>query len=98
MVTILLGSITLLWAALAIRVIYGMNKLPRFSDAPLIPDVDCPSVSILLSARDEAQQLPPALATLLTQDYPNYQVVAVDDRSGDATACILNGAAARYPS
>src|SRR5918996_2617128 len=97
MVTILLGSITLLWAALAIHVIYGMNRLPRFSDAPLIADVDCPPVSILLSARDEAQQLPPALATLLTQDYPNYQVVAVDDRSSDATARILNRAAACYP-
>src|SRR5919106_1783906 len=33
MVTILLGSITLLWAVLAIHVIYGMNRLPRFSDA-----------------------------------------------------------------
>jgi glycosyltransferase involved in cell wall biosynthesis len=63
----------------------------------LIPDADCPPVSILFSARDEAEQLPQALASLLTQDYPHYQVIAVDDRSSDATGRILDEFAAHYP-
>jgi len=52
-----------------------------------------PRVSILFSALDEAEKLPAALASFLAQDYPNYEVVAVDDRSEDATGKILDAAA-----
>lgn len=97
MVTFLLGAITLLWAILAFRAVRGINGLPRLSETSLIPDADCPPVSILFSARDEAEQLPQALASLLTQDYPHYQVIAVDDRSSDATGRILHEFAAHYP-
>jgi hypothetical protein len=97
MVTLLLGAITVLWAILALRAVRGMNGLPRLPAASLIPDADCPPVSILFSARDEAEQLPQALASLLTQDYPHYQVIAVDDRSSDATGRILDEFAAHSP-
>jgi GT2 family glycosyltransferase len=52
-----------------------------------------PRVSILFSALDEAEKLPAALATFLAQDYPDYEVIAVDDRSEDATGAILDAAA-----
>ncbi|HYY15759.1 MAG TPA: glycosyltransferase [Gammaproteobacteria bacterium] len=97
MVTFLLGAIILLWAVLALRTVRGMNRLPGLPAASLIPDADCPPVSILFSARDEAERLPPALASLLTQDYPHYQVIAVDDRSSHATGRILDESAAHYP-
>ncbi len=54
---------------------------------------DLPRVSILFSALDEAEKLPAALATFLAQDYPDYEVIAVDDRSADATGSILDAAA-----
>ena len=41
------------------------------------------------------EKLPAALKTFLALDYPRYEVVAVDDRSEDATESILRGAAAR---
>lgn len=97
MVILLLGAITLLWAILALRAVRGMNRLPGLPAASLIPDADCPPVSILFSARDEAEHLPQALASLLTQDYPHYQVIAVDDRSSDATGRILDEFAAHSP-
>jgi cellulose synthase/poly-beta-1,6-N-acetylglucosamine synthase-like glycosyltransferase len=97
MVTLLLGAIILLWAILAFRTVRGMNGLPGLPAAPVIPDADCPPVSILFSARDEAERLPQTLASLLTQDYPHYQVIAVDDRSSDATGRILDEFAAHYP-
>ena len=52
-----------------------------------------PRVSILFSALDEAEKLPAALASFLAQDYPDYEVIAVDDRSEDATGSILDTAA-----
>jgi GT2 family glycosyltransferase len=56
-------------------------------------DARVPRVSILFSALDEAEKLPAALATFLALDYPDYEVVAVDDRSEDATGSILDAAA-----
>jgi GT2 family glycosyltransferase len=56
-------------------------------------DARVPRVSILFSALDEAEKLPTALATFLAMDYPDYEVIAVDDRSEDATGSILDAAA-----
>ena len=42
-----------------------------------------------MAARDEALTLPEALPTLLNQDYPRLEVIAVNDRSQDATGTIL---------
>jgi glycosyltransferase involved in cell wall biosynthesis len=51
---------------------------------------DCPRISLLFAARDEEEKLPAALATLAKIDYPRLEIVAVDDRSEDATGRILD--------
>lgn len=89
------GCIALAWAIQAVRLALGAWRLPRLSAVPPVADTDCPPVSILFTARDEAEKLPRALATLLALDYPCYRVVAVDDRSTDATPEILREAARR---
>ncbi len=48
-----------------------------------------PKVSIIVAARDEARNIATALDSLLAQDYPDYEVIVVDDRSTDATPTIL---------
>ena len=48
-----------------------------------------PRVSIVVAARDEAAGIEAGLRSLLAQDYPDYQVIVVDDRSCDATPQIL---------
>lgn len=49
-----------------------------------------PRVSIVVPARDEAEHIEAALRSLLQLDYPDYEVVAVDDRSQDGTGEILD--------
>jgi chlorobactene glucosyltransferase len=44
-----------------------------------------PSVSILIPARNEAQRIETCLESLLAQDYPNYEILVLDDRSTDGT-------------
>jgi len=68
---------------------YKVNPLPDSTNDP----GGLPSISILFSALDEAEKLPAALATFLAQDYPDYEVIAVDDRSEDATGAILDASA-----
>ncbi len=44
-----------------------------------------PPISIIIVAHDEAHHLIKSLPELLTQDYPNYEVVLVNDNSTDET-------------
>jgi cellulose synthase/poly-beta-1,6-N-acetylglucosamine synthase-like glycosyltransferase len=91
--TWLLGAVALLWIAEAIDIAIGVPSIPSLADAAPLSDSQCPTISILFAGRDEAVKLPNALDTLLTLDYPRYEVVAVDDRSEDATGTILDKAA-----
>ena len=51
-------------------------------------------VSVIVPARDEAGTIEAAAATLMAQDYPNLQIVFVDDRSGDGTGAMMDRLAA----
>ena len=66
-----------------------MARVPRLCDSLPVTDAEAPAISVIFAARDEAEKLPSALATLLAQDYPHYEVIAVNDRSTDATGAIL---------
>ena len=67
-----------------------MSRLPWLSDAHPVASRDAPLISIIFAARDEAEKLPAAIETLLAQDYPRFEVVAVNDRSTDQTPAILH--------
>jgi hypothetical protein len=88
-----LAFVTLLWMLLGIDLAIGVPLMPSLADFAPLPDDRCPAVSVLFAARDEAEKMPGALATFLSLDYPHYDVIAVDDRSQDATGNILAGAA-----
>jgi hypothetical protein len=88
--TALYATIALLWIVQGIRAGIGMSRLPHISDAPPLTSDAAPFVSVIFAARDEAEKLPGAIRTLLAEDYPNFEVVAVDDRSRDETAAILD--------
>jgi hypothetical protein len=85
-----LGPVALAWIILALRAGIGILRLPRLAAVVPRKDGQLPFVSVLFSARDEAEKLPDALRSQLAQDYPRYEVVAVDDRSADATPQILD--------
>jgi glycosyltransferase involved in cell wall biosynthesis len=89
----LLGLAAFIWIVETIEIARGVPSLPRLADTAPLDSSKCPSVSILVAARDEAAKLHGALATFLAEDYPNFEVVAVDDRSEDATKTILEAAA-----
>jgi len=48
-----------------------------------------PRISVIVPARDEERNIKDCVESLLTQDYPNYEVIVVDDASTDATPDIL---------
>ena len=90
---VVLGLIALAWIASVIDLAIGVRTMPWLRDAAPLEDAKCPSVSILFAGRDEAEKMPEAIKTMLALDYPHYEVIAVDDRSEDATGAILQAAA-----
>lgn len=58
--------------------------LPKPAKRERAPE-PAPKVSIIFAARNEAGRVQEALRSMLAQDYPNFEVIAVNDRSTDET-------------
>jgi len=59
------------------------------------PDRELPFVSVLVPARNEEGKIGRCLESLLKQNYPNFEVIVIDDRSIDGTAAVIQSYAAR---
>lgn len=77
----------------AVDLIRGRRSLPRLRDAPAAGG---PPVSVVIAARDEARHIAPAVGSILSQRYPDLEIVVVDDRSSDGTGPVLDRLAARH--
>jgi cellulose synthase/poly-beta-1,6-N-acetylglucosamine synthase-like glycosyltransferase len=53
-------------------------------------------ISVIIAARNEANNLQAFLESILTQDYPEYEVIVVNDCSYDQSSDVLKGFQARY--
>jgi cellulose synthase/poly-beta-1,6-N-acetylglucosamine synthase-like glycosyltransferase len=89
--TILLWLIVLVWLIACVITVYGLSRRRLLS--PLSPTrtaLDLPFVSVLVPARNEQNRiLADCLRSILAQDYGRFEVIAVNDRSTDATGEIL---------
>jgi cellulose synthase/poly-beta-1,6-N-acetylglucosamine synthase-like glycosyltransferase len=56
-----------------------------------------PKVSIIIPARNEQRNIEEALTSILHLNYPNYELVVLNDRSEDQTGDILERMQQRYP-
>src|SRR5438309_1651163 len=50
---------------------------------------DAPRVSILVPARNEARNIAACVGSLLAQDYPDFELIVLDDHSDDSTGAIV---------
>lgn len=83
------------WLALVALQLGRMHPRPRLMRYPPETSGDAPLVSIIVPARDEAENLGPCIATLMSSTYPNYEVIVVDDGSSDGTEAIARALAER---
>lgn len=84
----------LLAAGLNMHKIADISR-PAYDMTPLDASGSVPHVSIVVPARNEAEHIEAALLSLLELDYPEYEVIAVDDRSEDTTGAMLDRLQAR---
>jgi chlorobactene glucosyltransferase len=87
----------LVWLFVVLLTLYELARQRPLQ--PAAPSVErqtsgTPLVSILVPARnEEGRVLPACIRSILAQDYEHFEVIAVNDRSTDATAQILNAIA-----
>ena len=75
---------------LIIRAQSGMKKMPAMGD--------CPTVSVVIAAKNEEQRIIPTLESLQKLDYPpeKLEVIIVDDASTDGTAHVVRKYADKF--
>lgn len=59
------------------------------------PPSNAPMLSVCIPARNEEKNIRRCVEGLLAQDYPNFEIIVLDDRSTDATPAILDELAAK---
>ena len=83
-------GVALVAVVAAVQLLWGWLEIPSLADVPASPAwTQPPRVSVIVAARDEERHIEAAVSSLLGQDYPDYQIVVVDDRSTDRTPEIL---------
>lgn len=97
-VVLVAWATVLLWllgAALTLRGLLRQRPLESAAaEGVALKSADAPLVSVLVPARNEEERvLPACIRSILSQDYGRFEVVAVNDRSVDATGPILHGIA-----
>ncbi|HUB85427.1 MAG TPA: glycosyltransferase family 2 protein [Rhizomicrobium sp.] len=85
--------LALAWVSRIVDAALGMPSVadvsrPEWDRNPVSPAGN-PRVSIIVPARNEEQTIEAALRTLVSLDYDNYEVIAVNDRSTDRTGEIM---------
>lgn len=68
---------------------------PPFDAPPPLPDY--PPVSVLVPCHNEERQIQETFAALDNLAYPEFEIVAINDGSSDATGPGLDALAAQYP-
>ena len=87
-----LGFLAFVWLVIVVLTLYGLSRqrsLLATNNSRLMTGA-VPLVSIVVPARNEQDRvLEDCILSILAQDYPRFEVIAINDRSTDETGTIL---------
>jgi len=73
------------------------SKLAGYKSSENIPENKLP-VSVIISARNEARNLTENLPSILNQNYPDFEVIVINDCSSDSSDLVLLEMQQSYPN
>jgi chlorobactene glucosyltransferase len=92
----MISSIACLLGIFIVTILHNQSRLDLVVRlAP--PSTDAPLISVIVPARNEERNIRRCMDALLTQTYPNFEIIILDDLSTDATPQILTELADRDP-
>ncbi len=69
---------------LLLNLVYNLKTMEKPANFK-IEDKDYPLISVLVPARNEERKIKDCILSLLKQDYPNLEIIVLDDNSKDRT-------------
>jgi chlorobactene glucosyltransferase len=92
-ILILISAIFYAWIYFFLHMLRSLKKSPKLESFNHLQnrtnDNYLPKVSVILPARNEEKYISKCLDSLFEQDYPNFEIIAVNDSSSDKTAEIM---------
>lgn len=85
------------WVPAGIWLMLNRHAFTVLASVPVEDDHPFPVVSIVIPARNEERNLEQALESVLALDYPDLEIIVVNDRSTDGTEAILEKMAEQDP-
>ncbi|MBI4580680.1 MAG: glycosyltransferase [Planctomycetes bacterium] len=86
----LLTLVTAVWVSRHVEINRAKRMQLRLSSQTYAgPPENAPFVSVLIAGKDEEANIERAVRSMLRQDYPNFELIVVNDRSQDRTPRIL---------
>jgi len=82
--------VLVLLAAAFVTVLVNLACFDGLRAAPPPAPAAAPRISILVPARNEERCIGPCIRSLLAQDYPDFELIVLDDLSSDATPHLLD--------
>ena len=80
-----------IWAVVSgLPTVWMLGRSLKWQSDRLADPKEWPRVSVIVPARDEGAKIEAGLKSLLATDYPNVEVIAIDDRSRDDTGAIMD--------
>ncbi|SEK72676.1 glycosyltransferase [Parapedobacter koreensis] len=76
--------------------LFVYSKLAYYKIPSALPDITLPPLSVIISARNEEENLRRNLPAILDQAYPTFEVILVNDYSEDDTKWLLKDLCAQY--
>lgn len=77
--------------------VIGNRSVRSLRDIPMDLPQEPPRVSVIIAARNESRNIRESLQSILRLDYPDFELIVVDDRSEDGTGAILDSLAVVEP-
>ncbi|UCE58374.1 MAG: glycosyltransferase [Phycisphaerales bacterium] len=86
----LAGVTALVWLARAVAMQLALRDRKVLSSRSYDGPPDQPQrISVIIAAKDEEENIEACVTSLLEQDYPDFELIVIDDRSSDGTPEIL---------
>jgi len=83
------------WLLQLLLILRIISKVPLLEKLPKKNLENLPKISVIIPACNEADTIEPAIETRLQDDYPNLEIILIDDRSTDGTTAIIDRIAAK---
>lgn len=94
MTTLLLSTAFFISGLIIVHWLHNQYHLDIIVE-PTPPPHHAPFISVCIPARNEERNIRQCVEAILEQDYPNFEVIVLDDRSTDPTPTILTDIASK---